>query len=291
MPFGRMPFEPEELARRMNRLCIEMTHCRRKAMSKKERKRVLRQMKSLLRTIGEHAGRHRKKLPILRERTRFSEREAKRIQERIDRKLEQLPKVIKQAHERIIGGRQVSNNKKILSIHEPDVHVLVRGKAGREVEFGNTLTLSENRDGYITDWRLYGDAAPAEWKQLQESMERQNRFDLDDAIKEVCSDRGFTSKAGSRELVKAGVFDATCPRNGTQLGERMKQASFRSLQHRRAGTEGRIGTVKNRWLGGRLRAKGYTNRNLAVGWAVLSHNLWLLARKLAQQDDEKKKAA
>jgi hypothetical protein len=55
-----------------------------------------------------------------------------------------LPKVIEQAHERIIGGRQVKNKDKILSAHEPDIDVIVRGKAGAQVEFGNELFLAES---------------------------------------------------------------------------------------------------------------------------------------------------
>jgi hypothetical protein len=45
---------------------------------------------------------------------------------------------VKQAHERIIGGRKVNNKDKILSLHETEVHIIVRGKSGAEVEYGNT---------------------------------------------------------------------------------------------------------------------------------------------------------
>src|SRR5690606_113972 len=48
---NRMPEGPEELARMMNRLCIEMTHARRKKDASKTRKKVLRQMKKLLKKI------------------------------------------------------------------------------------------------------------------------------------------------------------------------------------------------------------------------------------------------
>lgn len=48
----RMPDEPQVFARQMNRLCIAMTHARRRRRAKQNRKGVLRQMKRLLRTIG-----------------------------------------------------------------------------------------------------------------------------------------------------------------------------------------------------------------------------------------------
>jgi hypothetical protein len=50
---------PSEFLRRINRLCIEMTHSRRKAQSRKERKRVLRRMKKLVKVVGRHARKHR----------------------------------------------------------------------------------------------------------------------------------------------------------------------------------------------------------------------------------------
>ncbi|MBE7499012.1 MAG: hypothetical protein HS113_01620 [Verrucomicrobiales bacterium] len=62
--------------------------------------------------------------------------------------LAQLPQAVKQAHERIIGERPVANAGKILSLYEGDLHVIVRGKAGAAVEFGNTLFLAEQRKGW-----------------------------------------------------------------------------------------------------------------------------------------------
>ena len=84
--------------------------------------------------------------------TRFSEVQTKRICERIQGKLDQIDTVIKQAHERIIGGRCLAGKDKVLSVHESDIAIIKRGKAGRDVGFDNTLFISENQQGYITDW-------------------------------------------------------------------------------------------------------------------------------------------
>ncbi|MCC5022087.1 MAG: hypothetical protein J6386_04445 [Candidatus Synoicihabitans palmerolidicus] len=73
-----MPNEPPVFAKQMNRWCIAMTHSRRRRDAKRARKGVLRQMKRLLRTIGEHARRHRRHLAADYARTRFSERQATR---------------------------------------------------------------------------------------------------------------------------------------------------------------------------------------------------------------------
>ena len=60
-----------------------------------------------------------------------------------------------------------------------------------------------------------------------------------------------------------------------------------AAQRRRGGLEGRIGTMRNRWHSGRIQAKGFTNRNLAMGWSVLSHNLWLIAKRLALEEQRR----
>ncbi len=287
----RMPIEPEPLARQMNRLCIQMTHSRRRKDSARQRKGILRQMKKLLKRIGEHARSHRELLQACWEQSDYSEKQVQQILTRMERMSELIPVVIKQAHERIIGGRQVKNAEKVLSVYEPNAQVIVRGKAGQEVEFGNTLFLGESVEGYLLDWKLYGSRTPSENEQMQESLQRQNRFNLAEPIAAMCADRGFASQRARRQLAQEGIYDALCPRDPKQLKKRMEEPHFRQLQKRRASTEGRIGVLKNRWQAGRLRSKGFANRSISVAWSVLSHNLWKMAKMLAQQDELKTKAA
>ncbi len=251
----RMPIEPEPLARQMNRLCIQMTHSRRRKDSARQRKGILRQMKKLLKRIGEHARSHRELLQACWEQSDYSEKQVQQILTRMERMSELIPVVIKQAHERIIGGRQVKNAEKVLSVYEPDAQVIVRGKAGQEVEFGNTLFLGESVEGYLLDWKLYGSRTPSENEQMQESLQRQNRFNLAEPIAAMCADRGFASQRARRQLAQEGIYDALCPRDPKQLKKRMEEPHFRQLQKRRASTEGRIGVLKNRWQAGRAIAQ------------------------------------
>ncbi len=283
----RMPQGPEGYARQMNVLCMRMTHSRRRAHSGKERKKILREMKKLLRRVGGHALRHRDLLEQLWRQTDYSAKRAEQIMARIEAMAAQIPAVIRQAHERIIGERKVPNAEKILSVHEPEVHVIVRGKAGKEVEFGNTLFLCESAEGLLLDWKLYREKAPGEYVQMKESLQRQQAFDLEQPIEAVGADRGFASQAASRLLARQDIYDALAPRNVGKMIERMKEPRFVQLQCRRGGTEGRIATLKNRWQGGRIRAKGFEHRALAAGWSVLSHNLWQIAKRLAQEAEQR----
>jgi hypothetical protein len=134
---------PEEFLRQMNRLSIQMSQQGRRCGSKKERKRVLRQMKKLVRVVRGHARRHRALLDQHWAETAWTRAQAEQVLRRIDGVLELLPRAQKQAHERIIGNRPVANDEKILSLYDQDVHVIVRGKAGAEVEFGNTVLLGQ----------------------------------------------------------------------------------------------------------------------------------------------------
>ena len=272
----RMP-DPDQFMRQMNRLSIEMGQSRRRPDSAKRRKTVLRRMKGLSKQVQAHAQRYAQRLQAdWQEQTDLHEGEMKQIAARIAGVVDQLPAAIRQAHERIIGGRQVDNNEKILSLYEPDVHVIVRHKAGAEVEFGNTLLLVEQAAGLIVDWKLNKPSTPGDIVLMKESLIRMKQV-FGRYPASVGGDRGFASKASHRWLESEGICDANCPRDPHELSQRMQDPKFRRIQKRRAQTEARIGIVKNAFLGGPLRSNGFAHRELTVSWAVLAHNLWLLA--------------
>lgn len=286
---GRME-PPPQFLRRINRLSIEMTHSRRKSRGQKERKRILRRMKKLVKVVGRHARRHRELLDQEWEKTDWTRRQAEAVLRRIDQVLELLPRAQKQAHERIIGGRPVDNAEKILSLYEPDIHVLVRGKAGAEVEFGNTVLLGENQQGIILDYQIWKEPAPADVHLLVESLERVV-VGLEQGVSAVGADRGFASKTNTMGLKEAEIFDGICPRSPEELKERMKDQRFVRMQKRRSQTEARISIVQRGFLGRPMRAKGFAHRELALAWGILTHNLWMFARLRNKKEEPLRQAA
>jgi hypothetical protein len=272
----RMP-APGEFVTRINTLCIQMTHSRRRKDGRKYRKQVLREMKALSKLVQRHGERYRELLRTRREETEWTEKQAQVVIKRIDNVLEKLPKAIEQAHERIIGGRRVRNDEKILSLYEEHVHVLVRGKAGAEVEFGNGLYLAEQRDGLIVDWELFKDQPPADTRLVKRSVDRMKKH-YGDIITGYCTDRGFDSKGNTQHLESEFIFNGICPKAPGELAVRMKEPRFAEMQRRRGQTEARIGTFKNSYLGRPLRSKGFAHKRNTVAWCVLTHNLWVLAR-------------
>ena len=270
--------EPEEFLKRMNRLCMKMTHARRKKDAKRARKAVLREMKKLSGIVAAHAERHRE---LLRERWRetdLKEGEARQIVQRITTVLERLPQAIRQAHERIIGERQVKNAEKMLSLYEDHAAVYVRGKAGAEVEFGSQLLLGEAASGAIVDWELVGGNPRADTKMLGRSLERMKRTSAGTAIRQIAGDRGFDSQPNRALLEKEGIYNAICPKSPAELNKRMKDSEFVELQQRRSQTEARISIFKNGFLGSPFLSKGHENQSREVAWSVLAHNLWVIAR-------------
>jgi hypothetical protein len=289
----RMP-SPERFLRDVNKQAMAMTASRRKKDSKKARKKVLREIKRIVRVVEAHAKRYRKLLDENWEKTDWSRAEAEQVLKRMDQVLDQLPDAVHQAHERIIGGRKVHNDEKILSLYDEDVRVMVRGKAGAEVEFGNKLYLAEQRDGVLVDWEMFQDKAPTDQQLVQKSVER-----IKDSLgspEGYVSDRGFTSKANVKWLEKEKVKNGMCAKDPNELREKMKDSWYAGAQKRRGSTEARIGVFKNIFLQKVMREKSFEARRQALLWSVMAHNLWVLARKsLADEAErevaEKKKAA
>ncbi len=273
----RMP-KPQELIREMNRLSIEMTHTpRKKTNTKRERKRVLREMKEHMKVIRRHANRYRDLLAERWADTDLTWGQACVVLDRMDRVLETLPEAIRQAHERIIGGRQVANAQKLLSLYEPDLHVIVRGKASVAVEFGNTLLLGESREGVIVDWNLFQEQVRGDATLVEDSVKRFSElFGRNPGA--LATDRGFDDERNREWLAKEKIYNAICPKSPRRQARRMAEERFVKLQRRRAQTEARVAIFKNGFLGRPMRSKGFLNRERDVGWAVLAHNLWVIAR-------------
>jgi len=269
---------PESFINRINQLCIQMTHAWNQDESQRRRKQTLRQMDRLMGTVRAHARRYRDLLDEHWSQTQWTRPQAEQVLRRMDQVLEQLPKARAQARQRILAGQLVANQEKILSLYEPEVHVIVRKKAGAEVEFGNTLFVGENSQGVIIDWELFRESAPADTQLLPRSLGRMEQA-YGHGPKAVAADRGFDSQTNQIGLAGDGIYNAVCPRSPQQLQQRGRCWKFKRLQRRRAQTEGRIGILKNVFLGQPMRSKGFEHRQLTVTWTVLVHNLWVIARQ------------
>jgi len=273
----RMPLEPLDFLSGINTLCMKMVAKNRTKTARKHRKAVLREMKKLTKRIATHAQSHLDILTARSHEVDLTSGEIQQIIRRIQGILDQLPAAIHQAHERIIGGRKLTNKNKILSLYDSDIQVIVRGKSGAEVEFGNNLWLGETREGLIIDYVLEKQKT-SDAKQIQPAIERlvsQQRL----PIANVWGDRGLHSAANEELLETHHIRSGHCPRNVAELATRLQsEPGMREGLKRRAGVEARVSIIIRDFMGKPARAKGFAHREMMVGWAVLSHNLWVLAR-------------
>lgn len=291
----RIP-EPGGFLREINALSMGMSAAgRRKLGGKKERKRVLRAIKKVSNLVEAHGQRYRDELDKNWNETDLSRKEAEVILRRMDNILDQLPEARRQAHERILGERQVASRDGG-GIEPPGGERDGLPKAARRLreqssQFGNSLFLAENAEGFILDHELKRERSPGDAKWLQQrfaGMKEKSGGQLCGVV----ADRGFESLSTVKMLEKEEVYNGICPKDPRKLARRMDEDEvFRGALCRRGQTEGRVGILKNVFLGGTPLAKGFENRQLQVAWAVLSHNLWLLARQPWVCDQQAAKAA
>jgi hypothetical protein len=156
------------------------------------------------------------------------------------------------------------------------VQVIVRGKAGNEVEFGQGLVLTEQADGIIIDWELFAEQPPGDNRLIDPVINRLEKYYV--RIHSACADRAFASAKNDELLKGKNIINGICPKNPQQLQEKLNDPVFVSLQTRRSQTEARIGIFKNVFLGKPLRSRITLNKRHAINWCVLAHNLWVLSR-------------
>jgi hypothetical protein len=277
---------PKIFMRRMNVLSMQMTQVSRGADSKNSRKRVLRKMKKLVETVRRHAQRHRELLTKHWQETDLSEGIMRNILWGLDNVLDQIKEIIHQAHERIIGGRKLETGEKILSLYEHEINVMVRKKTGHDVEFGNALSICEQKNGLIVDWYLYRDRIPSDSGDvLPDTLNRVAETYKKTKIQNLTTDRGFDCARNRALLEKEEITNGMCPKRVTELTARMSDPDFARHQVRRAQTEGRIGILKNVFLRLAIRTKEFDRRERAVTWGILTHNLWVLARLPVKEMD------
>jgi len=281
---------PEEFISEINAHCMTMASHNRKKDSKKNRKKTYTKMRNLSQKVRTHGCSYIRELEERwEEESDLSEGEKNVIVKRIQGMVDILPEAIDQADTRIRRGELVDNKDKLLSVYHHDINIIKRGKAGGNYEFGNPLFIAEQADGLILDWKLYR----TDVKEVNATPECINRITEEYGfdIRSVTGDRGCQSAKNDKFLDGKDIFSGLCPRSPLEMVAKLQDPKFQKLQKRRAQTEGRIGIIKNDFLSGSLYEREFDDKEVTVAWAVLTHNLWKLARMVIDQKKELEKAA
>lgn len=190
-----------------------------------------------------------------------------------------IERVVDQAIRRLFEGEKVPASEKIYSLFEEHTELLIRGKAGKEIEFGHMVLIGQTKEKYITQYEVMPERiADKDWV---DTVLAAHKGLFGKPPKVFTADKGFyESMKKIAELEKEIETVSICKkgRRNQVEEEREHTEAFQAAQRFRAGVEGTISVLKRVFKLLRCLFKGFKNYASSVGCAVFSHNLVLLAR-------------
>ena len=169
-----------------------------------------------------------------------SEAQAKHLLASVQEVLPLIEAVIVQTRTRVLEGKKVASDQKVLSLFELHTRAIPRHKGGAVVEFGRQVMLDEVDGGIVTRYEIL--AHPTEHGQAVEAVAH-HRALFEHAPNLVAGDRGVHSADTEDTLKAAGVKRVAIPASGKLSEERQAKEhtrAFRRGYRWRAGIEGRI---------------------------------------------------
>ena len=209
-------------------------------------------------------------------------KEAARLAETLETFIPRAEQVIDQTVRRVFQGEKVPAEDKLVSIFEPHSDIIVRGKAGKPVEYGHKVWLDEVEGGIVTRWDVL-DGNPNDQLQWTDSLDGHEDL-FGKPPTQVSADRGVYSPKNEQAAQERKIARVVLPKPGYKSAERKqheKQAWFRKGRHWHNGVEGRISVLKRRFDLARCRDHGQAGFERWVGWAVIANNLVSIGRHQA----------
>lgn len=265
--------DPKKLLSQVNQLAIGIGRCKGYGAVQK-RKKAFRKLRKFANRIVAHAERYYELLETKWISSNLNPGQKDEILRGMSRIMIQMPEAIKLASKRVIKGEVAINEDKILSLYDDSSNVIIRGKSGARVEFGCKLMLSELENGFIVDWKLY-EKDTDDVTLTVDTIERMIKKGV--KISTLVGDRGCDGGRSRKKLEEQNIENRICSRSVPKLKEQLKNADFRKSQKRRAQTEARIGIVKNNFIGNAIKTKHFLSKGIHIAWAMLTHNLRLIA--------------
>jgi IS5 family transposase len=193
-----------------------------------------------------------------------------------------VQQVISQTRRRVLCGESVPAEEKLVRVFEPHTAIIRKGKISQPTEFGRAVWLDEVEGGLISRYSILKGNPPEE-AQLWASVEHHRQV-FDKPPQLVAADRGVYSAAGEEYATEKGVKRVVIPKPGKGSPERErleKKGWFKRGCNWRAGIEGRISGLKRSGKLGRCPNHGEVGMERWVGWGVISHDLWQIAKATA----------
>ena len=188
-------------------------------------------------------------------------------------------RVIDQARRRVVEGKQVPNEEKLFSIFEPHTELIIRGKAGKAIEFGHMIQIQQVSEKFITDYEVF-EKRPVEHTLLDRAL-RSHRELFGSYPDAIAADKAYYESMEAIRALETKVNVVAIGKKGKRTVEETERENdplFGLAQRFRAGVEGSISFLK-RILGlSRCFNKGWEHFRATVGATIFAHNLLVLAR-------------
>jgi transposase, IS5 family len=228
----------------------------------------------LIQTTEQMVRQSQQVITVLSERT---EQHARRLLKEAQQVLPLVERVIIQTRRRVLEGKKVASEQKVLSLFEPHTRAIPRHKGGALVEFGRHVILDEVDGGIVTRYEIL--EHPNEHGQAVEAVaHHQALFEHPPNL--VAGDRGVHSAETEEHLKTAGVKCVAIPASGKRSEERRaleRTRGWRRGYRWRAGIEGRIASLR-RDFGWRTSAyHGPDGMERWLGLGVIASNLRRIA--------------
>ena len=190
-----------------------------------------------------------------------------------------VERIINQAQRRVFDGEVVPASEKVYSLFEEHTELLIRGKAGKPVEFGHKVLLAQTGEKFISHYRVL-EQREEDNTLLPEVLDA-HRALFGEGPAVLATDKGFYQSVQQLKRLEEDIETVSICKKGRRTAEetaRETTEAFQDGQRFRAGAEGTISVLKRGFKLSRCLFKGYRNLASSVGAAVLCHNLVLLTR-------------
>jgi len=213
---------------------------------------------------------------------RQSSRTAARIGAELETFIPRVEQALDQTVRRVLQGESVPAKEKILSLFEPHVTIIRRGKAGKETEFGHKVWLDEVDGGIVSQWRVL-EGNPSDDQQWQPAIDHHiKQFEKPPDL--ASADRGVYSPDNEQYAHRKGVKRVVLPKPGYKSKERRQYEAhswFKRGRRFQAGIEGRISVGKRKHGLDCCLDHGQDGFDKWVGWGLIANNLTVMGRTLA----------
>jgi IS5 family transposase len=204
--------------------------------------------------------------------------QARRLLSQATEVLPLVKRVIAQTRSRVLEGKKVSSDQKVLSLFEPHTRAIPRHKGGALVEFGRQVVLDEVEGGIVTRYEIL--EHPNEHGQAVEAVAHHIAL-FDHPPGTVAGDRGVHSPETEATLTEAGVKHVAIPAAGKLSQERKALEHTRTWKRGyrwRAGIEGRIASLRRDYGWRTCRYHGQNGMERCLGLGVIASNLRHIAQ-------------